>query len=145
MRALAVLLLVLPACTGEKPDDSGEDTGPLVDTDDPAVEPVVVSVDAYCALPPGASSETWYVSAQVSDPQGAETVVSGEVRVARDGSDLTTQALTCDGTSTCTGSFDAAATGIVCAEAGEYIFSFTVTDADGHVADAFGCQGRQGS
>lgn len=140
-----IALFLLACTTDEKPvdDTAPADTSPG-DPDDPAEEPVVLSVDAYCMLPAGASTEAWFVSAQVSDPQGAGTVVSGEVRVARDGVDLTTQPLTCDGASTCAGSFDAVAEGIICAEAAEYIFSFTVSDADGHVADAFGCQGRAG-
>lgn len=139
--ALWSVLLLLAACTGggdsggPAADSAGETGG---DPDDPADEPVVRAVDAVCA------ADAWTVTAQVDDPQGVATVVAGEVVVARDGVDLHRAPLTCDGLGTCSGGFGAAEAGAACAEAGNHIFRFTVTDEDGHVADAFGCQGRAG-
>lgn len=159
---LGLSLLLFAGCgddkesgdTGDVPEtgDPG-DTQDTEDTEDPNDDenaPVIESASATCAEhQTGDTYWKWTLEAQADDPQGVDTIVSydpdNSVCVVTDagGTEYTTQALACaDGT--CTGSFKQDDYMVLCTNAGNYTFTFTVVDEDGNVSEPYAVQGAQG-
>lgn len=112
--------------------DEGEgDTWP-----EGAEAPVVRgSQEIVCDGSSQSGGETWVVQLQVDDPQGAWTVVSGEMDVVMpDGETRATYGLVCD-SGVCSGSFREDYDGIGCALEGRITFRVLVEDEDGHFSD----------
>ncbi len=129
--------------------DADTDADADADTDadaDPDM-PVIESADAYCyETGEGDTWEQWMAICEVSDPQGADTIVAFDmddniVDVADGGSAVTTEYLVC-AKGTCSASFAASTYGMDCASASNYSFTFTVVDEDGNVSSPAVASGR---
>lgn len=101
-----------------------------------AEAPVVQSVATMdCSNTTG--GELWVLQVVVDDPQGAWTVVNGDVGVIMpSGSERARYALVCEN-GVCSGSFLASYDDIPCDMRGRVSFAFVVQDEDGNVSEVF--------
>lgn len=140
MRSLTLALFLLAACSGDDPQK--DDTGAKDDTDaddtgggNGGVKPTIVGMETFDCSKWQSAGDTWSFSVNVDDPQGADTVVSGDVAVlSGDGGELASYVLTC-GSGQCFGSFRASYDGIGCSLDGEVVLRFVIADEEGNESD----------
>ncbi len=129
---------------GDTDADADADTDADADPDQPVIE----SADASCyETGEGDTWEEWMAICQVSDPQGTETIPAMDmdnslVQVTEESNEVTTQILVCDAKGTCSATFRAETYSMGCDKASDYVFTFTVADEDGNVAEAVVVSGR---
>jgi hypothetical protein len=156
---LAIWLML--ACTGETSGvtdgagadgggDGGDDGGgPNLDA------PTIVAFDVFCCNP-AAGPEAWYwtLTAQVSDPQGVETIAdigsdSGhEVNVYNGPASGQPFAeygagFSCDDKGVCDTSWQQSADNVMCSSASDYTIELIVADQDGNRSDAAELPGEE--
>lgn len=129
-----LLTLALVACPeGGKDDDDDSGSGDTADTVDESVAPEIVAVETVDCTEYQSAGEAWAIQLAVNDPQGAETVASGEYQIldTESGGELAAYTLTCANGS-CLGSFRADMDSITCSLEGSITFHFVVVDEDGN-------------
>jgi hypothetical protein len=114
--------------------------------------PDIYAGDVYCCRhTTGAEAWYWFVSVQVSDPQGPDTLADGgpesphEVNVlGLSGSPLAEYGggLTCDDKGECHTSWNENVDGIDCEGAENYTIEVIVGDRDGHLSEPWEDLGR---
>lgn len=143
MRHLTLALLLLAACSGDdggKKDDTagGDDSGNGGDDSGGGnndVKPWVIGLESLDCEKKQSSGDTWMFTINVDDPQGADTVKSGEVTVlSGEGGEMATYVLAC-GSGQCFGQFRASYDGIGCSLEGEVTLRFVVADEEGNQSD----------
>lgn len=152
MQPLTLALLLLAACSGDdggpKDDTGGDDSGHGGGGDsgdgNDDVKPSVLGLESLDCDKMQSSGDTWTFTINVDDPQGADTVKSGEVTVlSAEGGELATYVLAC-GSGQCFGQFRASYDGIGCSLEGEVTLRFVVTDEDGNASDPWDYDTAQG-
>lgn len=106
--------------------------------------PTILGADAWCYFhTTGDQYYNWDAAASVSDPQGPDTLSGGTLVALRDGEEVVTHLLACDGDAArCTTTFREDSDGILCEDADSYTFRFTVVDEDDHVSGPVEVVGR---
>jgi hypothetical protein len=153
-----IVLLLAIACTGETggagSDDSdggnGGGGGPNADS------PTILFLDVYCCNPAqGPKAWYWVLEAQVSDPQGNDTIAdpgsdSGhEVNVRGSGGGGGEPlaeygaGFSCDDKGVCDTSWQQQTDNILCSNADSYEIELIVADEDGNPSEAETVPGKQ--
>jgi hypothetical protein len=153
-----LVFLLAMACTGEAggaSDDSGDDTGGGGGPNPDA--PTILMLDVYCCNPAqGPIAWYWILDAQVSDPQGAETLAQAgsdsgnEVNVrgaAGGGGEPLAEygaGFHCDDKGVCGTSWQQSTDNIICdGSASNYSIELIVADEDGNRSEPEEVLGEQ--
>ena len=150
---MLVFLLAI-ACTGEVggADSGGGDDGGGEPNPD---APTILSLDVYCCNPAsGVKAWYWVLEAQVSDPQGTETLADAgsdsgnEVNVFGSGGGGQPLAeygagFHCDDKGVCGTSWQQAADNILCSNADGYDIELIVADDEGNQSKPDTVPGKQ--
>ena len=151
-----IVFLLAIACTGEAggagSDDGNGDDGGETNAD----APTILMLDVYCCNPAsGQPAWYWVLEAQVSDPQGNDTIADpepdngNEVNVFGAGGGGTPLAeyglgFSCDDKGVCGASWQQQADNIMCDGAAEnYEIELIVADEDGNRSDPETVPGKQ--
>lgn len=146
---LTLLVFSLAACKDKGGDDtaSADDSGTGVVDD--GETPSITTADAWCYLhDTGDPVITWSIKATASDPQGEDTLesfVTDAIIVKSGDTVVTTQAMVCDTTGSCSGAFSEDASGVACSAATSYTFVLAVEDEDDHRSTDYELEGREGT
>ena len=140
--------------TGHIDDDNETETSTVTTgtttsgTSDPDA-PQILNADAWCYLhKTGDKYYQWALTAEITDPQGTETIpglLMDAVTVVFNGTDFASYPLTCADDGDCIGSFKEADDGVACGNAAAYTIRFVVTDEDDNASAPYEVEGREGS
>lgn len=136
---MITFLLFTLACSGTKDSESTEtSTSETTETTTiPDVNPVILSVDSGQCSPFGDSDppdESWNFLLTVDDPQGNDTIRTGNCDATKDDAVLVSLAVACRN-GTCTGSSRSSVDGLTCDFDGSFVF--VVHDTDGNASTPF--------
>jgi hypothetical protein len=149
-----IVFLLAIACTGETGGAGSDDSaGGGNDAD----APTILALDVYCCNP-ASGQEAWYwvLEAQVSDPQGNDTIADtgpesgNEVNVRGSGGGGAPLAeygtgFHCDDKGVCGVSWQQQADNIICDNAKNYEIELIVADEDGNQSQPDSVPGRKTS
>ena len=151
-----IVFLLAIACTGETPGAGADDSDGPGGND--ADAPTILMLDVYCCSP-SSGTEAWYwiLEAQVSDPQGNDTIADAgqdsgnEVNVRGSGggggeplAEYGT-GFHCDDKGVCGVSWQQQADNIICDNAKNYEIELIVADEDGNKSQPDSVPGKKTS
>ena len=163
MTLLALFSVGISACSGS--DKNGDDSGVSGGSDSGSeggdeggsgsgggtsdgVSPSILSADSWCyEHPKSDATYIWMAAAEVTDPQGLDTMESffDGVVVSTSGVEVASYAMVCTNGGDCTTSWNQNEDGIACSNAEAYEIIITVVDEDGNWSDSVEITGRTGS
>ena len=163
MTMLSLLSFGVLACSGSDKDsvdsgtsggtDSGsgggdEGGGESGGGNSDGISPSILSADSWCyEHPKSDATYIWMAAAEVTDPQGLDTLESffDGVVVSTSGVEVATYAMVCTSGGDCSTSWNQNEDGIACSNAEAYEIQITVVDEDGNWSESVQVTGRVGS
>ena len=132
---------------GEGGEEGGGEGGSGGGSSD-GISPSILSADSWCyEHPKSDATYIWMATAEVTDPQGLDTMESffDGVTVSTSGVEVATYAMVCTNGGDCSTSWNQNEDGIACSNAEAYEITITVVDEDGNWSDSVQVTGRSGS